>query len=209
MKKTITRLSVLILTFSMLTACTRSQFMDLSGFIYRFNRISHEDVELEDVYFYSDEGREVYEFFIEDDNPTVVVKLISDSGRISQVRVALSKISPQGVSEAVSAETVNEFTKTLECAVVAYCGFDKDRVRVLLNDFGIYNAETYKKQGELTVRADNFHLVYYSDALICEMILYNTYLETTENTEKPESKPAFGNTTNVRGETEPLPSFKR
>ena len=208
MKKSIIKLSVLFLSFSILTACSQSRFMDLSGFIYNFNRVSDEDIDFEDVYSYEDEGDGVFEVFIEDDTPTVVMKLVADNDRIKQIRIAVAKRGRSGENTVPSLEAIEDFTETVEGAIRAYCSFDKDKAEALMNEFSLYNKETYMKQGELSKNQENFSFTYYSDSLVCDMIISDNYLLKTEKTEKPESNPAFGNTTNIRGETTPLPSFK-
>lgn len=208
MKKSIIKLSVLFLSFSILTACSQSRFMDLSGFIYNFNRVSDEDIDFEDVYSYTDEGDGVFEIFIEDDSPSVVLKLITENDRIKQIRIAMAKVDTNGNSITSSTENISDFTETVESAIRAFCAYDKEKARTLMNEFSLFDRATYNKQGELSKNEDNYSFVYYSDSLVCDLIISDTYLTETEKTEKPESKPAFGNTTNVRGETTPLPSFK-
>ena len=77
-----------------------------------------------------------------------------------------------------------------------------------MNEFSLYEKDTYSRQGELYKIDEKFSFVYYSDSFVCDFIISDTYLVEEENTEKPVSKPLYGNTTNIRGETEPLPSFK-
>ena len=70
--------------------------MDLSGFIYNFNRVSDEEIEFDGVYSYSDNGDVVYEIFFDDDEPDVIMKLISENSRIKQIRIAIAKIDENG-----------------------------------------------------------------------------------------------------------------
>lgn len=205
MKKSVVKLAATLLLFSMLTACSRNQFMDLSGFVYGFNRVSDEDIDFEDIYSYSDEGKTVFETFIEDDNPNVVMKLIMNNDRIEEIRIAIAKIDENGTKIMPSAKSITDFTETVKSSIISFCGLEKQTAQGLMTEFGLYNMENYKKEGELTKTQDSFYFVYFSDSLVCEMMIYNTYLLEIEKTEKPESKPAFGNTTNVRGETTPLP----
>ena len=209
MQKIIFRLSALLLIFAILTACSKNQFMDLSGFVHSFNRVSEEEIEFEDVYTYTDKGDTVYEMFFDDDETEVVMKLLSENGRIKQVRVALAKADVNGNQKAPSAEEISEFLNAAEGAMRAYCGFEKDRAQSILSSFGLYSRESYSKEGELRVNEGEFSLIYYADSFVCDFMISNDYLHITEPSKKPESKPAYGNTTNVRGETTPLPTFKR
>lgn len=200
MKKVFIELTAVMLLFALLCACSRNQFMDLSGFVNAFNRVSDEEIDFEDIYSYTDEGETVFETFIEDDDPNVVIKLIMENDRINQVRIAVAKIDKNGNAVASSAKVITDFIETVKSSIQAFCGFDNAAVEALLGEFQLYNMENYVKTGELTKNQGSFHFVYFSDSLVCEMMIFNTYLVEIEKTEKPESKPAFGNTTNVRAE---------
>ena len=209
MQKTIIKFSALLLIFSILTACSKNQFMDLSGFIYNFNRVSDEEIEFEGVYSYSDNGGVVYEIFFDDDEPDVVMKLISENGRIKQIRIAIAKIDENGNPFTPSVETISNFLKITESSIRAYCGVEKEKAESIIRSFALYNKESFGKEGELTLNEGEFRFIYYSDSFVCDFMISNNFLHITEPTEKPQSKPAYGNTTNIRGETTPLPTFKR
>lgn len=207
MKFNLMKLSVLFLSFSLLTACTQSRFMDLGGFVYNFNRVSDYEIVFEDVYIYNDDKDTVYEIFVGEEKPSVVLKLIDDKGRIKQIRIAMAKVSEKGKTALPDAEAVSIFQKTAESTIRAWCNFEEEKAKALMNEFSLFKNETYTKQGELYKTEDKFSFVYYSDSLVCDLIISDTYLNEEENTEKPVSKPAYGSTTNIRGETEPLPTF--
>ena len=209
MQKTIIKFSALLLIFSILTACSKNQFMDLSGFIYNFNRVSDEEIEFEGVYSYSDNSGVVYEIFFEDDEPDVVMKLISENSRIKQIRIAIAKIDENGNQFTPSVETISNFLKITEISIRAYCGVEKEKAESIIRSFGLYNKESFGKEGELTLNEGEFRFIYYSDSFVCDFMISNNFLHITEPTDKPQSKPAYGNTTNIRGETTPLPTFKR
>ncbi len=209
MQKTIIKFSALLLIFSILTACSKNQFMDLSGFIYNFNRVSDEEIEFEGVYSYSDNSDVVYEIFFDDDEPDVVMKLISENGRIKQIRIAIAKIDENGNQFTPSVETISNFLKITESSIRAYCGVEKEKAESIIRSFGLYNKESFGKEGELNLNEGEFRFIYYSDSFVCDFMISNNFLHITEPTEKPQSKPAYGNTTNIRGETTPLPTFKR
>ena len=206
MKISIIKLSVLLLSFSFLTACSQSRFMDLGGFIYNFNRVSDEKIDFEDVYIYNDESDSVYEIFFGETE--VVLKLIVEADQIKQVRVAMAKVNEKGEAVNIDTETISTFIKTAENTIRAWCSFDEEKAKALMNGFLLYEKDTYSKQGELYKTEDKYSFVYYSDSFICDFIISDTYLVEEENSEKPVSKPLYGSTTNIRGETEPLPSFK-
>lgn len=208
MKINLMKLSALLLSFSLLTACSQNRFMDLGGFVYNFNYVSENKIDFEDIYSYTDEGDRVFEVFIDDEDPSVVLKLLTENDRIKQIRIAVAKRDENGKKITPSVETLSAFTQTVKSAVRAYCAFDESRADTIIKEFSLYEKNTYSKVGELSKNEENFNFTYYSDSFVCDMIISDNYLLITEKAEKPESKPAFGNTTNVRKETEPLPSFK-
>ena len=67
----------------------------------------------------------------------------------------------------------------------------------------LYEKKSYEYKGELTKTKDNFHFMYHSASLGSEFIIYNTYLKCVPETEKPESRPMYGDTTKIRTETVP------
>ena len=208
MKINFIKLLCLLLSFSVLTACSQSRFMDLGGFIYNFNRVSDYEIVFEDVYIYNDDKGTVYEIFVGEEKPSVVLKLIDDKGRIKQIRIAMAKVSEKGKTALPDAEAVSIFQKTAESTIRAWCNFEEEKAKALMNEFSLFEKTTYTKQGELFKAEDEFRFIYYSDFFVCDLMITDGYLVEEENTEKPVSKPLYGNTTNIRSETEPLPSFK-
>ena len=81
------------------------------------------------------------------------------------------------------------FNSVINDVMVTYCGFDSCDV---IDSFGLNSADTLAKNGELTIRKDNYYFIYYSTSIISEFIIHNTYLKEIETTHKPESKPYFG-----------------
>ncbi len=194
MKKAIP-IIIIIASFFTLTACSRSEFMDLGGFVYNFNKVSDEEIELEDVYFYDEGGVRTFETFIEDE---VLIKLTMREDKIETVKVAIIKIREKGAIQILSSETLTDFISAAKSSIIAFCGYSREEAENLLNEFGLYDKETYKKEGELTKTKGKNHFVYLSNSLVNEVIIYNTFLFDVPKTEKPESKPLFGKTTNLR-----------
>ena len=123
MKISIIKLSVLLLSFSLFTACSQSRFMDLGGFVYNFNRVSDEEIDFEDVYIYNDESDSVYEIFLGETQ--VVLKLIAEAEQIKQVRIAMAKVNEKGEAVNIDSETISTFIKTAENTIRAWCSFDE------------------------------------------------------------------------------------
>lgn len=209
MKNSIVKLSVLLLMFSVFSACSKNQFMDLGGFVYAFNRVSDKEIEFEDVYVYTDGNDGVFEIFFDDENSNVVMKLITENDRIKQIRIAVARVDDNSRPVVPSLETVRNFIRITDSAIRAYCRFGEGEAESVLQKFGLLNMESYSKDGELTLNEGDFSFIYHADSFVCDFMISNVFLNKTETTEKPQSKPAYGNTTNVRGETTPLPTFKR
>lgn len=201
MKKTIAAISLVVIFTLVMSACSKNQFMDISGFVNSYNRVADKRIEYENIYSYTDEDRIVFEIFFGADEPTVVLKLIANNDRITSLRIAAAKIDENGSEKPVSTETVSEFITVAKNSIMAFCGFEVAEAEQLLQEFGLYKLQNYGKKGELTKTKDSFYFVYFSDSIICDFIITNTFLEKIEKTEKPESKPAFGNTTKIRTET--------
>ncbi len=198
MKRNMIMFGAVLFCFSFFTACSTNQFKDLSGFVYSFNRAGDVDIDLEDVNWYTEEKEVIYQTFFEDD--TVILKLICENDRINELRVAFSKKDGNGRDTAASAETISEFTQVAKNSIIAFCGYDRAKAETIMNELKLNNKTEFEKTGELTETKDNFHFVYLSDSFVSKLIIYNTYLKEVPQTEKPVSKPAFGNTTNVRNE---------
>ena len=168
MKISIIKLSVLLLSFSLFTACSQSRFMDLGGFVYNFNRVSDEEIDFEDVYIYNDENDSVYEIFFGETE--VVLKLIAEADQIKQVRIAMAKVNEKGEAVNIDVETIRIFIKTAENTIRAWCSFDEEKEKALMNEFSLYEKDTYSKRGELYKTEDKFSFVYYSDSFVCDFI---------------------------------------
>ena len=175
--------------------------MDLGGFVNSYNSVAAEKLDYKSIYTYIDENETVFETFFGEDEPEIVLKLIVNNDRINSVRIAMAKIDQNGNAKVPSSKTITDFIEAAKNAIQAFCGFDKSTAEALLTEFQLYDIESYNKKGELTKTQDSFYFLYYSDSIVCDMIITNTYLKETEKTEKPESKPAFGNTTKLRTET--------
>ena len=84
------------------------------------------------------------------------------------------------------------FREILNNVLKAYCNYDDNKIKDIITSFKLDDYQTYIKQGELTLKKENFYFVYYSTELISQVKIYNTYLHKIEPTEKPVSKPYYG-----------------
>ncbi|MBR2893931.1 MAG: hypothetical protein IKB94_08770, partial [Clostridia bacterium] len=66
--------------------------------------------------------------------------------------------------------------------------YDRYSAEALLGEFSLGEPSTFLKEGELTKKQDNFYFVYYSTPLVCQVMIYNTYLTEIEPTSKPGNR---------------------
>ena len=202
MKNTFIKVILSAMLLSLLIGCAREEFMDLYGFTDRFtySQISPED-------FYSDkteDGKAVYYTYFEKDNPKAMLKLIcAESGKVDEIRIYLTKYDKNGKRTDILTEDILLFTRLIASSVSAFTGCSEASSEEIISQMMLYEKKSYEKEGELTKTKGSFHFIYHSAELGSEFIIYNTYLKTVPETEKPESKPLYGDTTKIRTETVP------
>lgn len=203
MNKTIAKIISLIVIFPFLTACSSESFMNLSVFIRCFHS---QELETEDFYTEKDENRNnVFYTFFEEDGSTVMLKLIcSSENKIDEVRIYLPKTDENAKVRSITTEDISLFTEITASAIEAFTYYSESDTEKILKEMCLYDKNSYKNEGELTKEKDNFYFVYLSSFLGSEVMIYNTYLKKVEPTQKPESRPMFGDTTNIRTQTVPL-----
>ncbi len=202
MKSAVIKITLLVMIITLFIGCAREEFMDLYGFTERFtySEISPED-------FYTDkteDGKTVYYSYFEKEKPSVMIKLIcTENNKIDQVRIYLSKYDENGKKKTLTTEDISLFANLISSSLKAFTGWNEDEVGEIMNQMQIYEKKSYESEGELTKTKSNFHFIYHSADLGSEFIIYNTYLRAVPQTEKPESKPMYGDTTKIRTETVP------
>lgn len=202
MKNAFIRITLLITVFSFFVGCSREEFMDLYGFTERF---TYSEITAEDFYTDSTEdGKAVYYTYFEKENPKVMVKLIcSESCKIDEARIYLSKYDKYGKRTDILTEDILLFTKLVSSAVTAFTGWNEASAEDIISQMLLYEKKSYENEGELTKTKGSFHFIYHSALPGSEFIIYNTYLKPVPETVKPESKPMYGDATGIRTETVP------
>ena len=168
-----------------LASCGKNELIDLSGFLENYNETASQSLELSD--FIMQKTPDVsYTAVVCENGCNILLSLCEGADRkIQTCKIAL-------VKENGSVPTTDEmlaFNSVINDVMTAYCGFDSS---VVINSFGLNSVDALAKNGELTLRKDNYYFVYYSTLVISEFIIHNTYLKEIETTHKPESKPYFG-----------------
>ena len=167
----------------LLSGCTKSRFMDLSGFVENYNTLGEENIALTDFIYRQGDDRE---YKLIKDNILITLKQAPDR-KIKECRVMLMKLDERGnVSESLSQDGeifVAEVIKLLQ----AYCAYDRYTAEKLAGELSLVNGADLMKQGELTKKQDNFYIVYYSTSLVSQIMIYDTYLTEIETTKKPKT----------------------
>lgn len=200
------RISALLLCLSIIvgsiSACSREEFINVLRFTDNLNKYSA-DGKIELNSYIVENNIWSLPFF--DGAESVLLRLVTDeNGYIEHMRITVSKVNEKGESSPVNEARKKLFLSTLKKSVMAYTWFSEEETEKLIEKMSLNNLSSYGKEGELNLNIGNFRFVYYSVGLCSVFTVYNIHLHPTEKTEKPESKPAFGNTTNIRTETVPL-----
>lgn len=199
------KLFVIILSISatlLISACAREEFIDLSGFSKAFDYQS-----LSPESFYVEESGEnlAYFTFFHREKSAVMLKLISEkNNKISEIRIYLPKYDENASKRKVASNDIYLFTEVSLSALKAFTGYSEEISEIILSELQLYKIEAYKNKGELTKAKENYYFVYHSSNLGCELVITDTYLKDIPETEKPESRPMFGDIPDLRTETVPL-----
>lgn len=200
------KIAALFLCFSIMSAamtgCSKDEFMDISRFTDNYNSLcGYDAINLQS---YIIEG-EIYSLPISDGGQAVLLSAVTDdTGYIEEIRITLSKTDEKGKSSEVSQKQGELFLNVIKNALESYTYSDSTEAQKLINEMKLNKLSTYSLTGELTAQKGYFYYVFYSTELVSMFRIFNIHLHPIETTEKPESRPAFGNTTNIRSETVPL-----
>lgn len=175
----------IILSFA---SCGKSEFMNLYAFTENYNEVSESKINLTDFYFQNPQNFSYTAVLGSSDNEVLLTLKSEKSDIIEEIEVSVVKSktkSPDNIQIELFMEILNNVLK-------AYCNYDDNKIKDIITSFKLDDYQTYIKQGELTLKKENFYFVYYSTELISQVKIYNTYLHKIEPTEKPVSKPYYG-----------------
>lgn len=195
MKKLICVLIAAVLTVC-LTACTKDTFMDISAFTDYYNRAAGEKVISLSDYLYRDGA---YSRVFERDGEQILLTLETDSeGKIGEIRLMIPKVDGNGKEKPIKGPGKELFTNTLLYVIQAFTVYNSAESEAIAAEMKMNELSSFNSRGELTLTKDEWHFVYYSTQISSVFIIYNIHLSPVEKTQKPESKPAFGNTAHTR-----------
>lgn len=202
MKKTAILILCLSLITGIITGCSKDEFMEITRFTDNLNaQKTGDEIELSSYIIQN----ETYSLPFFDGKESVLLRLVQgEEGYIEEIRITAAKVDEQGNNSPVTDKGKNLFTSSIKRTVMAYTYFTEEETDKIISDMKLNALSSYNTTGELTLGKGNFYFVYYSADLASMFMIYNIHLHPIEKTEKPESKPAFGNTTNIRTQTVPL-----
>ena len=186
MKKTFFLFMALLCIVFLFSACSPSGYCNILLFTDRLNEISGEKYSLES---YSLSGS-TFRLIKEKDGAEVLITLEeNENSDLVKVGVTVSKLDEEGNAAEPDSNDIFLYRQTVVEAVYAFTLFDREKSKEAAEKILPLKSEDLLREGELTMEADNFHFVYYSNKLCCRFTVTDTYLEKTEITEKPVSKP--------------------
>ena len=189
-----------ILLICLLAGCTRQEAIDFGAFADRAAALGAAHSILD--YSVSQTETGLCRMLILSDR--VSLRVFSDeSGTIDRARLVFLKLQPDGGFAEADAENHQLFFETAVWTLGAFCGEDAAWSEARLSDLQLDDIATLTKRGELRLQTGAFDLVYVSTAAESVLSVSNRFLLPMETTHKPESRPAFDETTFVRTETVP------
>lgn len=198
MKKKLALITALLLLILSFGACSKDSFMDVYGFTHYYNRITTDDeIAMEDYLI----RNSTYSLVLGDEREEVHLALVSgEKGKIEEIRLLAAKVDEEGNKTGISEEKREFFCSRLRELLIAYTLLPESECDAVIKDMKLDNLTSFTSEGELTKTLGDWHTVYYSNGLASVFMIYNIHLRPVEKTEKPLSKPDFGNTAYTRKE---------
>ena len=182
------KLSLCFLILLCLSACSDNQLKNLTSFVDSYNKISDNKLTTSDFFFINGSDDTLRAFVDSGENQIILSLKEDNNSKIEGVKLTL----PKAEGTLPKNQEAEFFCRVLTCALKAYCSCDEETANEIIDAFGLNSPETYNKLGELTLQRDNYYFVYYSNEVASEVMIFNTYLHTIETTEKPVSRPYYG-----------------
>lgn len=189
-------LPLLLSSTLILTACTSTQAVNLLHFTDNLNRsYGYDKVKISDYFIKDNE----YTLFIQEADTEFLLTLSeNENGKIEKIRFTIGKTDNTGKTKAITDSEALLFYENALHILSAYSLFEEEECANILSRLLPDSGKAYSKTGELTSLWNNFSLAFYSNGLCCQLYVYNNYLNPPEETSKPVSRPAYGQTANIR-----------
>lgn len=190
MKKISCIIICLMLCAGLLTGCAPEGHVNILLFTDNLNKINPDKkISLSD-YLIQDNR---YRLIVKNEEQTLLITAEeNEKGEIKKIRLALSKTDEKGRLIPVESALADFFRKEAVNILMAYTLSEKNLCEETVKKILPLKNEDFSRTGELTMELEEYHLVYYSNKICSQFTVTNTYLEKTDITEKPVSKPLFG-----------------
>ena len=195
MKKAVLLPLLIALCSVLLSACTPEGYCNILLFTDNLNRINGNKLLSLSSYTVEDN---CYKLLLKNEDSLVLLTAEeNEKGEIKKVRLTVSKADEKGNIISVS-PTQGEFYRSEAAkALEAFTLMEKGKCEETVKKILPMKSEDFSRTGELTMDVEDYHLIYYSNKICCQFTVTNRFLEQTESTRKPESKPLYGVTANT------------
>lgn len=180
------------------TGCSKDDFLDIYGFtVYYNNARGKGELSVEDFLYCNG----AYSVILENEGTRLHLALEeSEGGKIKEIRLLIPKTDENNNRLTVTESAKDFFCERLNALLVAYGSFTFEEAEDIIKEMSLDKLSSFSAEGELTLTKKDRYMVYYSNALASVFMVFNIHLQPIEKTEKPVSKPDFGNTAYTRAE---------
>ncbi len=191
-------ITALLLISSTLNACTPQNYQDLSGIISRFENTRYLNGHgFSDFQKQADDS--VYISYLDFEESTIMLKLTEDENTfISSIEIYLPKTDSSGNRKSITENQIAQFFSLAADITVAFLDINYHEAEDIISALRLKEKTPYTSTGEITLTKDNYRFVFFSTDIGCELVITDTFIKEIETTHKPESKPAFWETTRIR-----------
>lgn len=195
----------LLLAF-FLCACGRSETPNLASFAKCYGKISEKELAFSQIFGSETESGNEYSFTAfqdENESKKIFVKLFADKDKkLYECRILIARRDENGAIS-LGKDDEEHFFDACLYSLCSFSRMNEEEGRALLSSLGMSEEHSFFESGERNAESKEYYLTLLSTDPVHELLIYNTYLKKVEETQKPESRPQFDNTTKIRTETVP------
>ena len=195
MKKSALLSLLIALCVVLLSACTPEGYCNILLLTDNLNRINGNKLLSLSSYTLEDNS---YKLLLKNQDSLVLLTAEeNEKGEIKKVRLTVSKADEKGSIISLT-PSQGEFYRSEAAKILeAFTLMEREKCEETVKKILPMKSEDFSRTGELTMDVEDYHLIYYSNKICCQFTVTNRFLEKTESTRKPESKPLYGVTANT------------